>query len=254
MKMLFVLMFGILSTTVLGQTVTGVAAFKKIRSLLVDLNNDGRKDTIVLSSSLPDNTMFNRISVLLTGSDAYVYTAKHGWTNVDPDFLVENRNAIRSKKVFLSKAKGQAVLLLFGVLTDAGYREEFSIIHIKDNKARMVFDHMQDDIDVEIPKTLRDLDNDGRMDFVFTGYREVIGPSPADSLSGTIEVYCPYWVYTIDTDCTLNKVLTRKFNEDNYVFAGFDYSEEIGVFIPANGGKPRACKYDQTGRLSWITQ
>jgi hypothetical protein len=33
----------------------------------------------------------------------------------------------------------------------------------------------------------------------------------------------------------LDSLLTKKYNEDNYVFAGFDYDGELKVAFPKNG-------------------
>jgi len=49
---------------------------------------------------------------------------------------------------------------------------------------------------------------------------------------------CPYHIYTVGNNCELNKPLTRQYNEQHYVFAGFEYNENIMVFKPNDKSKP----------------
>lgn len=237
MRKLITLFIGTLFTlTVFGQN----ASFKKLKPIFTDLNKDNLLDTISLSSSLTDSSSFNRITISISGFGKQTFIAKNAWTNVDSDFLAKNKNAIKSTRLFLLKEKDHSVILLFGYLDGAGYREDFSIINIKDNKPAMIFDKGEKDVDIEIPITLTDLDSDGRTDFVFRNLGELY--QQVDSLNADIGTYHPYLVYTIDNDCKLNQPLTKKYNEDNYVFAGYEYSEEIKILYPRNGGKPKVIK------------
>jgi len=228
--------------------------FQDNKIITANFNDDNLVDTIVLSISSKDKNSFNNISVSLTGFGRQTFKAQEAWTTVDSAFLKTNKNLISSNELFIKKVNGQTVLLLFGGIDGAGYREEFSIINIVNNKVQMVFDHLENYIDVEIPTTLADLDNDGKLDFVFTSYCEQAPPPDNFKDKGVFESYCPFLVYTVYKDCNLNETLTKKYNEDKYVFAGFKYSEEIEVFIPANGGQKRACKRDKDGRLIWLTK
>lgn len=228
--------------------------YRYLKTILVDLNNDDLLDTIDLSSSIKSKNFFNKISISLTGFKKYVFFAKNKWTYIDKSFLKKNNNLISSNKLFVKKVNGQTVLLIFGNLSGSGYRDEFSIINIVDNEVKMVFDHIDEDIDVELPKTIEDIDNDGKLDFVYTCFREQAPPPKNFIIKGVFESYSPFLIYTVDNLCKLNKTLTKKYNQDNYVFAGFKYSEEIEVFIPAKGGHKRACKRDKDGRIIWLTK
>lgn len=212
----------------------------KYKPLVTDLNNDGRLDTLVLGSSLTDTTSFNKITISITGFDKQTFKAKNEWTNIDSTFLKTNKNAIESRKLFLLKAKDHSIILLFGDIDGAGYREDFSIINIKDNKSTLIFDRTEKDIDIEMPISLSDLDNDGKTEFVFRNLFEYY--DQVDSLNADIGTYSPYLVYTLDNDFILNKPLTKKYNEDNFVFAGYQYSEKIKILFPRDGSKPRVIK------------
>ncbi|HEY4150977.1 MAG TPA: hypothetical protein VGM41_18695 [Chitinophagaceae bacterium] len=214
--------------------------YKSHHILLVDLNRDSIADTIFIMPDIHDRSTFKKITISITGYGRQTFLARNSWTNVDSAFLNRNINAVRTKKLFLAGNNNQSVILLFGELDGAGYRDEFSIINIENNKAKMVFDHTDDDIDVEIPTKLADLDNDGKLDFIFTEIGEVY--EQVDSLKGSIGSYHPYFIYTVDDNCRLNKVLTKKYNDEHYVFAGYEYSEDIKILYPRNGGKPKVLK------------
>ncbi len=227
-------------------------SFKAFKTILVQLNNDNLLDTVVLSNALTEKDSFNKISVSIAGFDKQTFVTKYAWTMVDTSFLKENINDISSNDFFVKKTNEQTTLLFFGWVSGAGYRDQFSIINIADNKIQMVFDDLGD-IDVAIPVSLTDLDHDGKLDFVFTAFREESPPPTNFKMEGTFESYCPFWVYTVDANCKLNKVLTKNYNEENYVFAGFGYDEGIEVFVPSKGGQKRACKRKKDGKLIWLT-
>ena len=71
----------------------------------------------------------------------------------------------------------------------------------------MVFDSEQKPIDVELPTTLTDLDNDGKLDFIFRQFGEIY--QQIDSLDSDIGTYHPFFVYSVDNNCKLNQALTK---------------------------------------------
>ena len=217
------------------------ATFINQYDFAIDLNSDNVLDTISLSSSLPDKLSFNRISITLTGISKKTFTAKNEWTIIEKDFLKTNSNFVKTDKFFLQKGKSHSEIFLFGLIDGAGYRQDFSIIYIKDNNVTMVFDKSENDIDVEIPITIADLNKDGTTEFVFRNMFEFY--KQVDSLNADIGNYSPYLVYTIDNNFKLNEPLTKKYNEDNFVFAGYKYSEEIKILFPRDKNKkPRIWK------------
>lgn len=221
----------IFSLTTFGQR----SHFKTIRKILTDINDDGKMDTIIVSSSLKENDGFNRISVSLAGFKKQTFIAKDFWTVVDKWFLDNNKNAVNSRLMFLKKTNKHAVVLLFGLMDGAGYRGEFSIINIENNNVKMVFDHSDDGIDVEVPKTLTDLEHNERLCFVYNSIGELVGYDA--KTNSDIKSYTPYFVYPVTDTCKLNKPLTKKYNQENYVFAGFNYNDKLRVLYPRKKGK-----------------
>ena len=208
--------------------------FKTIKSIITDINDDGKTDTIILSSSLQGHAGYNRISVSISGFPKKTFRAKDSWTEVDKEFLQKNKNSVASNWLFLKKNDKHAVILLFGELDGAGYRGEFSIINIENNNINMVLDATNDP-DVEIPTGITDLDNDGRLEFIYTEYRQCV--QTATNLQ--VCSYSPFYVYTIAGICRLNKPLMKAYNQKNYVFAGYEYSENILIYDPKDGRRPR---------------
>ena len=211
----------------------------KIEPIVNDLNNDGRYDTIFIYATLDNSSSFNKIVVSISGYARQSFKAKNQWTYVDSSFLKNNKNLANSNQLFLYKTSHQSVILLCGILDGAGYREDLSIITIKNNKAVMVFDKGDED-DIEVPVTLSDINGDSKTEFIFRNFGELY--EPVDSLNADIGTYNPYFVYTIDADFRLNKPLTKKYNEAHYVFAGYDDSEKIKVLYPRDNGKPKILK------------
>lgn len=209
---------------------------------IADLNNDLLSDTIRIRSSQWDTASFDtiQISIAKFGSRTFYTDTLHPWVAVDQEFLVSNKNELPTQRLFLGKNARHAVILLFGELTPAGYRQNFSIINIEDNRAKLVLNQTDDNSYIESPIRLRDFDGDGRLDFLYRQIFEFNGGP--DTLGGKIGTYSPYFIYSVDSNCVLNRVLTAGYNKEHYVFAGFKYDESIQVFYPNDGSKPRLWK------------
>jgi hypothetical protein len=207
---------------------------------IADLNNDHIPDTISLTSSTTDTTTFDTISITITRFGRQTFHTSNPWTTVDDGFLKSNKSEIPTNKFFFARGKAQSVLLLFGNLDGAGERDDFSIIDIENNTAKLVLNQNERHLYIEAPISLEDLDGEGRLDFVYRQIFEYNGRP--DTLGGKIGTYSPYFVYTVNDSCTLNKLLTVRYNQDHYVFAGFKYDESIEVFYPNDHSKPRLWK------------
>jgi hypothetical protein len=239
MKILSILLCSI-CISVYAQSIKTAVHYKPIKRIFVDIDNDHKTDTITLSTSLKEPTSFNKISVNLSSGVKSSFVARDSWTLVDKSFLDSNKNLANSDFLFLKKTNKHTVILLFGILDGAGYREEFSIINIEDGNIKMVFDHSNEDIDVEVPTTLTDLQHNGRLCFIYQGIHELDGYSnklAKERGMPDLGSYTPYFVFPVKNICKLNKPLTKKYNEDHYVFAGFNYSETIEILYPADKKK-----------------
>ena len=207
-----------------------------------DLNNDRIIDTITIASSTGDSITFDIIHIAIAHFNTHTFYADtaHPWASIDDRFLDFNRNVLATNKIFLVRGKLHSVLLLFGDLSAAGYRDNFSIINVEDNRPKMVLNQNERNLFIETPLSVNDLDGDGRLDFLYRQIFEYNGKP--DTLDGKVGTYSPYFVYTVDSSCVLNRSLTIQYNKEHYVFAGFKYDESIEVFYPNDGAQPRLWK------------
>jgi hypothetical protein len=202
--------------------------YKPIKSFFLDLNNDGKIDTVSISASaLETGYNFNRILIKLAGFPKKTFTAKDGWGDIDHWFLDSNENLVHSKQVFIKKTPLQTVIIVSGGTDGAGNGGEFSIINIENNQIKMVFDD-NGELDVELPSKLIDLKNDGRLDFI---YKDLIQVYKA-AKGGMIGTYMPYFVYPVTDTCKLDTGLMKFYNKNHYVFAGFKFSDKIQIYYP----------------------
>ena len=215
---------------------------KIIETISLDLNNDNKIDSITIYSRPEISYGYNKICINIVGINKQSFTSNIPWVKVDSSFLASNQNNIKSKNIFIKKIKNQTVILLFGDLSGAGYREKFSIIEIKNNSIKMIFDGGEKD-DIEIPIKIVDLNKDFKLDFVWTWYKEF--EKQVDSLNGDVGSYTPYIIFTLNDSCYTNLELTKKYNEENYVWAGLlsKTTESVRVFYPRNNKqKPKIWK------------
>ncbi|HEY4325932.1 MAG TPA: hypothetical protein VGN20_18225 [Mucilaginibacter sp.] len=245
MKNLLLTIFLIISTAAFAQTHKKNVGYSHFKTFYIDLNNDNKIDTIILSSSLPDKTSFNRISISMSGTKTTTFTAKDHWVEIDTEFLASNKNLVKSKNIFIKKTKIHTAIIIFGVLGPAGYREEFSIINIENNNIKMVFDHGfgdhtdSIDVDIEIPAKLIDLENNDRLCFVYSDYKELY-----KSVSGGyIGTYAPFYVFPVTDDYKDNEALSKTYNEKHYIYVDSKHQGKIEIFYPDNKKlKPRLWK------------
>jgi hypothetical protein len=248
MRQLLILILIALTAKTYSQQTKKTSQLKLLHIFYYDLNNDGTTDTIMLSSSLDGDWRFevwrfNKITIKLSGYKKQSFIAKEYWTNFDRWFIDSNKNAVKTELILVKKADKHAVILLWGGLDGAGYGNEFSIINIENNKSKMVFDpdfnpSKNHNIDIECPTKLIDLENNGRLCFIYRNIFEFYRVLK----KGKVGTYSPFFVYPVDDSCKLSKPLTIAYNKKHYVFAGFRYNESIEVYYPNDGSQPRILK------------
>jgi len=216
----------------------------RLREFILDLNGDDKPDTIALTPVATDTSIFTSVAIVINGYERKTFSVAdtaRPWTDFDYQFADSNSNAVHTRCFFLRKGRTNAVLLLFGLIDETSDREGFTVIKIEHNQARQVLDQNTQHLDLENILFLRDLDNDGRFDLICGHTIEFNGMT--DSLGGLVGPYNPFYVYTIDDTCFLNKRLMREYNQKNYVFAGYQYSDSTKVFYPDDRSlKPRLWK------------
>jgi hypothetical protein len=219
----------------------GPKGLRQIASFTANLNDDSIPDTLRLFTSTTDTSSYDVLRVSLAGYKTQTFQTEYPWTYVDDRFTDSTINLLHTRRLLVSKWRSQRVLLLFGSPDDVGDGSNFCIIDIENNQVKLALDQIKRRIDVEVPLRLTDLDGDGRPEFIYRQMFEFNGLP--DTLDGKVGTYSPYFVYTVDSNCVLNKPLTIKYNQEHYVFAGFKYSEQIEIFYPNDPAKgPRIWK------------
>lgn len=82
MRILFLLILSFICINTFGQK----RPFKPVKSIIADINDDGKADTIILSSSLEGHATYNRISISLAGFPKKAFRAKDEWIEVTMNF------------------------------------------------------------------------------------------------------------------------------------------------------------------------
>lgn len=206
--------------------------FLPIEIITTDLNGDEKKDSIILTNPPleGDPGVFQKLTLSFSGLGNQEFIAKDVWDSIDIDFLKNNQNAVKSTRVFVYKEFNRVLILLFGFSYGSG-REEFTIIQIKENKTKIIFDEK-----LEHAIKLKDFDNDKSVELLGRNSGEIY--QKLDSLNADIGTYNPFLIYKLSDTCKTDIILSKKYNENNYVWAGLEYNEEIKVLYPRDKSKP----------------
>jgi len=231
-----------ISIKAFSQTDKKNVVYTHFQTFYIDLNNDGKIDTIILSSSLPDKASFNRIIIAMSGARKKIFKAKDHWEEINQEFLTSNKNLVKSKNIFIKKTKIHTVIIISAGTDGAGYGGEFSIINIENDNIKMVFDYGFGDkadsldVDIEIPSRLVDLENNDRLCFVYRDYGEVY----KTVIGGQIGTYNPFYVFWVGDDYRYSGALSKTYNEQHYIYVPPKYHRQIEIFYPENKKlKPR---------------
>ncbi|QKJ30234.1 hypothetical protein HQ865_10815 [Mucilaginibacter mali] len=234
MKTVLLTAFFSIAATTFAQTGKKKVGYSTLKTFYIDINNDSKTDTIILSSSIPGKTAFNQIAILMSGAKRTFFKAKDQWAEIQPEFLTANKSLVASKNIFIKKTKLHSVIILSGGTDGAGYGGEFSIINIENNNIKMVFDYSSGEsagsisVDVEIPIKLIDLEKNDRLCFVYSEYGEFY----KSVNGGQIGTYHPFFVFTVDDDCRYSEALSKTYNEKHYVYVDPKHMGKIEIFYP----------------------
>lgn len=202
---------------------------KVVEKIGFDLNQDGKADTIELSTPPIEGNpgLFSKVNIKIQGSKIEEFNAKDVWALIDKGFT--KTNEVKSDKVYLKVDGKQVYLVLFGFLYGSG-RDEFTIIRIKDNAAKIIFNQEMNE-----PIGFQYYGNPKILKFVRRVYgSEIISYTDDDSYQ--IASYCPYYVYNLTDSMTVNTSLSKQYNLKNYVWAGINYNDKLDVLEPRKPG------------------
>lgn len=193
-----------------------------------DINFDNIEDTIyLLNPPLNDPGIFKKLFISITGVDTFSFVNNSAWDTIDNLGL---QNDINSNLILLTRGFSYAHLYLFGY--QYGCCPKFlNIVSIDNNsKVKEIF-HKEFNV-----IKITDLNDDNNLELIGTNS---FVQYTRDSLDFEIGTYVPFQVYTaFPSKVQIDYDLSKQYNIDNYVFVGFDYSEEIKICYPKDKGKP----------------
>lgn len=141
---------------------------------------------------------------------------------------VQIKNEVNSKNVLLQRVGETYFLTLFGAWYGCCPRE-LTVLKIDKTGVKKIF---KDSFEVDMIK----LSESGQTQyFGYDSFGESIGY--VDSLNVELYTYNPIFVYRLGETFELDSAETRKYNEDHYVFAGFDYTDDVVVAKGKGNGK-----------------
>src|ERR1700688_1330276 len=224
--------------TLLASTATAQTKWRQVSEFAFD--SDSHPNVrIVFSIPSPWNDPgdFTRVSVLVPGRRAVVFTNKTGWvkyaTEATSEEVKKYKNIVPSEYVLAIKANPNRTLLLllgYGYASSPGSLDVLEIS--KDGDTRRVLH--RDELGL---KELRDLDGDGLVEIV--GY-----PCLSQEWGNGLLTYDPFNVYRLSNvpgrGATLSVPLSKSYNLKHYYgWAGPECSENIAVVLhPPKGGRP----------------
>lgn len=205
--------------------------YKQEFRFAINLTTDSVLDSIVLASSKSDDEygLFSRVCFKINNKQQNCFNSKTVWDTIESKMIGSRKNAIDSRVLYLADAGADKFIVLFGYMFGSG-REEMTIIKVDGRDIKIVFDTAYDDI-----HHIGDIDNDGVVDFVFRNMSEAV---IVEGIGGLVTTYSPYVVFSGIDSLQVNKKLTRKYNESNYVWAGYEYNDKIGVFWKNGSNRP----------------
>ena len=205
--------------------------YKQEFRFAIHLTTDSVLDSIALTSPKSDDEygLFSRVCIKINNKQQNCFNSKTVWDTIESKMIGSRKNAIDSRVLYLADAGAVKFIVLFGYMFGSG-REEMTIIKIDDRDIKIIFGTAYDDI-----HHIGDIDNDGAVDFVFKNMSEAV---IVEGIGGLVTTYSPYVVFSGIDSLQVNKKLTRKYNESNYVWAGYEYNDKIGVFWKNGSERP----------------
>jgi hypothetical protein len=219
-----------------------------VDSYAFDLNDDGKMDSIfLLEPTVGDPGLFQEILfanneqvISLDGLNAYDTLSWQPTSNLANSNKIYIAESDKSKYLFLSGTSysccpvNTTIFKFTSGLPELIYSKEYQIEHVKD------------------------LDGDGILELIGKASLDEVLQN-LDSIDGYVASYSPYSVYELKNGKVwMSYEKSKKYNEMNYVFAGYEYSEDVQVVIYREDKQPKLldsldkyeCNIDYVSKIS----
>jgi hypothetical protein len=194
-----------------------------IESITVD--SDLFTDIILTADTLIENGTFNKVQFKSRDKVVFELYDEDAYDTIETK-AIEIKNETASRNILLQKVGDKYYVTIFGAEYGCCPRE-LTIIQADKNGISKIF---KDSFEVsKISKT----DNDDIKYFGIESFSEPL--YPIDSLDILLFTYNPTLVYSLGEGFKFDSLTTKKYNEEHYVFAGFNYKGEIKVAFPKDG-------------------
>ncbi len=168
---------------------------------------------------------FQAISIHLKSGTEFQYKNPEAWNHLPENLQGLINNELRSERVWAVRNIDELYLLIFGYPYSC-CPQRVTIISLQKESISTIFD------EEFVLESIEDLDGNGTIDLIGRKQLNQIGRVTD---SAEISPYTPFLVYSLSEKFELQGSLTKSYNEAAYVFAGFEYSEEIEVALPKKG-------------------
>ncbi len=219
-----------------ANTLTG-EGYPTVETVIADLDNDQILDTIRLSEEPEyDPGEFRELTIEFSKLGHFQTNANEVWDSISPQFAKRYTNAVKSSRIFVAKKPEGTFILLFGYPYPSE-RCELSVVSIVDGKVQM-----QQISKFKEAEEFTNFDGDGTTELIGRNNYEVSEVN--DDLDADLGTYAPFYVLSYVKNgksgaFQLDSKLTEEYNQKNYVWKGMNYDENIKVWYPRNGEKPR---------------
>jgi|GEM_PF-5051881 len=139
---------------------------------------------------------------------------------------IKVKNEVNSKNLLLQRVKDKYFISLFGAQYGCCPRT-MTIVQVDKNGVSKIFKDA-----FELHEVIKS--DNGEIKYLgIDSFSESIGA--VDSLDIELFTYNPTLVYSLSDSFKFDSLGTKQYNEENYVFAGYDYQGELRVAFPRDG-------------------
>jgi hypothetical protein len=196
---------------------------KVIQSIKTD--NELFTEIILTADTLIENGTFNKVQIKKDEKVISELYDEDAYDTIESK-AIEIRNGIQSRYVLLQKIDSAYYISLFGAQYGCCPRD-LTILQVDRSGIKKIFKDA-----FEVKKISKSQAGEIKY-FGIESYSEAL--HPIDSLDILLFTYNPTLVYNLKNGFKFDSLATQKYNEENYVFAGFNYKGEIKVAFPKDG-------------------
>lgn len=139
---------------------------------------------------------------------------------------IKVKNEINSKNLLLQKVKDKYFISLFGAQYGCCART-MTIVQVDKKGISKIFKDA-----FELHEVIKSENGDIKY-LGIDSFSESVGV--VDSLDIELFTYNPTLVYSLGDSFKFDSLGTKQYNEENYVFAGYNYEDEVRVAFPRDG-------------------